>query len=59
MDIKCPCCGQTDVEEYDICKVCGWGNDPIQLRKPDTMRGANRMTLSEARQAFKEGKPVV
>lgn len=56
-EIKCPCCGKTKVGEYDICTVCNWENDPIQLANPD-MRGANHMTLSEARDACKRGQPV-
>lgn len=57
--IKCPCCGKTYVGEYDICSVCNWENDPIQLDKPDTRRGANQMTLNEARIAYKKGEKVL
>lgn len=56
--VKCPCCGKTSVSEYDICGVCGWENDPNQSFKPDTCRGANHMTLNEAREAYKKGLPV-
>ncbi|MGN1014279.1 MAG: CPCC family cysteine-rich protein [Butyricicoccus sp.] len=55
---NCPCCGQTVVEEYDICNECGWENDPIQREKPDFRGGANRMSLKEARAAYAAGKPV-
>lgn len=54
----CPCCGRTGVEEYDICPVCGWENDPVQLRKPDFAGGANKMSLEQARNAYKAGEPV-
>lgn len=57
--IKCPCCGQTLVDEYDICDVCSWENDPVQLWNPDRKGGANQMSLKEARQAFEEGKKIV
>ena len=57
-EIKCPCCGKKLVSEYEICTVCNWENDPIQLEHPDTRRGANKMTLVEARKAFLEGKKV-
>ena len=57
--IKCPCCGKTNVGEYDICNVCGWENDPVQLRKPDFKGGANKMSLEEARQAYIIGMHVV
>lgn len=56
--IKCPCCGKTMVGEYDVCSVCNWENDPIQLWKPDRKGGANRMSLNEAREAFQKGEPV-
>ena len=56
--IKCPCCGKTMVEEYDICNVCSWENDPIQLDQPDFQGGANQMSLNEARQAYREGRKV-
>ena len=51
---KCPCCEKTYVEEYDICTECGWENDPIQLLHPETLRGANKMTLEEARAAYRK-----
>lgn len=56
--IKCPCCGQTDVEEYDICRVCKWENDPVQSWNPYRAGGANVMSLTEAREAYKRGDPV-
>ncbi|MBS7225378.1 MAG: hypothetical protein KH050_08570 [Clostridiaceae bacterium] len=48
---RCPCCGKTDLEEYEICSVCGWENDLNQLRN-ESLRGANEMTLAEARKAY-------
>lgn len=57
--IKCPCFGQTDVDEFDICDVCGWENDLIQLDDPDYSGGANQMSLNEARTAFREGRKVL
>lgn len=55
---RCPCCGQVVVEEYEICPVCKWQNDPVQLAHPDTSRGANYMTLNEARAAYARGEVV-
>jgi hypothetical protein len=46
------------VEEYEICDVCYWQNDPVQLRNPDYKGGANVMSLNEARKAYKQGKEV-
>ena len=31
----CPVCGKAHVDEYDICEVCNWENDPVQLVNPD------------------------
>lgn len=55
IEIKCPVCGESMVEEFDICDICGWENDPNQLNHPDTCRGANAMTLTEARLAYRNG----
>lgn len=57
--IPCPCCGKTLVEEHEICEVCFWQNDPVQLWKPNFSGGANQMSLNQAKQAYKEGKPVI
>lgn len=57
----CPCCYQHDLYEsggYEICPVCNWEDDPVQLKKPDLAGGANQMSLSEAREAFKQGRKV-
>jgi hypothetical protein len=47
----CPCCGHVVFDEppgsYDICKVCFWEDDIVQLRWPDR-GGANRPSLIEA-----------
>lgn len=50
--ILCPCCGKTLVEDYDICDVCNWENDPVQRWKPDSAGGANVMSLNEARRVW-------
>lgn len=56
--IDCPCCGKERVGEFDICSVCGWENDLVQLDNPDFGGGANIMSLNEAKQAYAEGRPV-
>lgn len=56
--IKCPVCGRYEFEEsgdFDICPVCGWENDPIQLDNPDYGGGANKLSLNEFRNEY-EGK---
>lgn len=55
---KCPVCGKTDLEEYEICEECFWENDPIQLRDPDYKGGANVMSINQARAAYAKGEKV-
>lgn len=47
--IPCPVCGKAHVAEYDICDVCGWENDPVQLFEPNLPGGANEMSLQQAK----------
>ena len=56
--IMCPVCGKTQVGEYDICEICDWENDPIQLKNPNFSGGANHMSLLEAKEAYRTGRPV-
>ena len=55
---KCSCCEKAMVEEYEICPVCGWENDLNQARN-ESLRGANRMTLEEAKKAYSSGERVM
>ncbi|HRH59738.1 MAG TPA: CPCC family cysteine-rich protein [Chitinophagaceae bacterium] len=55
----CPCCGYKTFDNkpdgsYDICPVCFWEDDPIQLDDPDYEGGANPMSLRQAQQNFLE-----
>ena len=57
----CPVCGKYEFEYegcFDICPVCGWEDDNYQLYSPDEDGGANRMSLNQAREAYKKGLPV-
>lgn len=54
----CPVCGKAAVQEYDICNICGWENDPVQSWKPTLPGGANRMSLEEAKEAYRKGMPI-
>lgn len=56
--ILCPVCGKSYVEEYDICEICNWENDPVQFRKPNFAGGANKMSLNQARKAYQAGQSV-
>jgi hypothetical protein len=53
----CPCCGYKTFDtqpdgSYNICDVCFWEDDPIQLANPDYKGGANPMSLRQAQQNF-------
>ena len=59
--VRCPVCGQFEFESWndmDFCDVCDWCNDAIQNERPDYPGGANKMSLNEARQAYKEGRQI-
>jgi hypothetical protein len=53
----CPCCGHLIFEEppgsYDICPVCFWEDDYVQLRWPDWVGGANSPSLIDAQHAYR------
>lgn len=52
---KCPCCGYFTLEEegsYDVCPVCFWEDDTSQTRDPDMAGGANKVSLSDARENY-------
>jgi hypothetical protein len=55
-EIKCPCCG-SDVEMFDICEVCGWQNSGPN-EKEDDVKGPNKMSLKEAKEAYKRGEKI-
>ncbi|MFC9970513.1 CPCC family cysteine-rich protein [Spirillospora sp. NPDC127200] len=52
----CVCCGHLTMDgapgSYEICPVCFWEDDAMQLRWPDWEVGANRISLVEAQQNF-------
>jgi hypothetical protein len=59
MRFACPCCGyKTYLHEpdgsYDICRVCYWEDDLIQLKDPNYEGGANRISLKQAQRNFQE-----
>ncbi|MBK8725239.1 MAG: hypothetical protein IPL96_04050 [Holophagaceae bacterium] len=47
----CPSCGFLVFEEpvgsYDICGLCGWEDDPVQLASPGLRGGANGGSLKD------------
>lgn len=57
MKYKCPCCGFYTFDErphgnYDICPICYWEDDPIQLEDETYEGGANHVSLQQARENF-------
>ncbi|MBM2618373.1 hypothetical protein JIG36_22690 [Actinoplanes sp. LDG1-06] len=52
----CVCCGHQTIGEppgsYEICPVCFWEDDALQLRWPDWPAGANRVSLIEAQRNY-------
>lgn len=57
---QCQCCGEysLDAEMFEICDICGWQDDHLQNDKPDYKGGANKMSLNEAKEAYKKGLPI-
>lgn len=52
--ISCPVCGKYTFRaegDYDICPVCGWENDDIQIDYPDET-GANELSLNDYRKQY-------
>lgn len=61
MKHNCPICGKHEFSEngsFEICPVCGWEDDNLQLKHPDYDGGANDMSLNEYKKNWLEGKPV-
>jgi hypothetical protein len=58
----CPVCGfivfSGPPGSYDICPVCGWEDDPVQLVHPLLQGGANRKSLAESQIAILKTIPV-
>ena len=55
--VLCPVCGEYLFEEaYEICPICGWECDKLQMEDSDFEGGANKMSLNQARIAYMEGK---
>jgi hypothetical protein len=57
----CACCGQESLPPdsiFEICPVCGWQDDEVQRDDPDFEGGGNDMSLNQAKEAYKQGKPI-
>ena len=59
MRYACPCCDYLTFEDkpsgtFDICPVCGWEDDEVQLQDPNYTGGANIVSLEQARNNFRK-----
>lgn len=55
---KCPCCGCHTLDKeadntFQICPICCWEDDGVQLHDPYYTGGANNVRLVQARENFK------
>lgn len=53
----CPCCDYHTLPrrgDHEICPVCLWEDDGLDLERVDVHSGPNHLTLREARQNFAE-----
>jgi hypothetical protein len=52
--LPCPSCGFITLDQgygsYDICPVCGWEDDGVQLANPTSEGGANKDSLATHQQ---------
>ncbi len=60
---QCPCCGKYTLElkptnTFLECPECHWVDDGVQYADHDFQGGFNKMSLNEARQAYKEGREI-
>lgn len=56
----CPVCEKHIFEEedsFDFCPICKWMDDSVLTKFPD-MAGYYKMTLNEAKEAYKNGKEI-
>lgn len=58
----CPCCGflvfETGPGSYDLCPICNWEDDEVQLRYPAMAGGANGYSLWQEQQRILRHYPV-
>ena len=48
--IRCPVCSKYEFamsNNFDVCAVCEWENDGVQLQDPDYDGGANDLSLND------------
>ncbi len=54
---KCACCGEMSLYErdsFEVCPICGWEDDGLQMNDPDYAGGANWLSLNQAKENWKK-----
>lgn len=52
----CPCCGHLVLDEricWNICPICYWEDDPVQIADPWCEGGANVPSLAQSQENFR------
>ncbi len=61
-ELPCPCCGFLTLEggygSYELCPVCNWEDDGVQLANPTSAGGANLRSLAEAQAIALDSQPL-
>ena len=60
-EYKCPCCDVLSLRErglWETCGNCWWEDDPLLSDDPNYKGGGMKMSLNEAREAYKKGVKV-
>ena len=55
----CPVCGKyifSEQNSFEICPICGWEDDSLQLKNPDYDGGANNESLNDFRKRWLESQ---
>ncbi len=55
----CPCCGALTLSQagyWEICPTCRWEDDPVQEKHPELAGGANKLSLVQARAAYRQSQ---
>lgn len=56
-DLQCPCCDYftfTEKFSYDICPICFWEEDGLDIDNIEQHSGPNHLSIKEARLNFKK-----
>jgi uncharacterized Zn finger protein (UPF0148 family) len=57
--LPCQCCGSPVIRErdaFEVCPICGWEDDPSQARDPGLAGGANKSSLYDARERWRQSR---